>query len=281
MIPPRRRWWRRRRLRIGGVLVVLACGVYLHGQYVPPILMYHRIDDQSATSGLSVSPDSFARQMAFLYRHGHRVVPLRTITDWIVNDKLPERGAVAITFDDGFESVYTQAYPVLRQHGLPATVFIVTNWVGTPGYLSWKQIRELAASGLFEIGSHSRTHPWLPAVDEQQLNEEITGSRRILEAQLPGIHVMHFSYPMGAYDATVKHNVREAAYESACATNPGRYRSWRDRYALKRLRISRSSDNLLVFWIETSGYYTWIKEHRGKHLLRPRPLETAPSGQEA
>ena len=271
-----RRFARRIVLVVG--LLVFGAGVYLHGQYVPPILMYHRIDGQSATSALSVSPESFARQMAFLHRHA-RVVPLEAVVKRILRDEPPERGTVAITFDDGFESVYTQAYPVLRRYGMPATIFIVTDWVGTPGYMSWEQIRELAAHG-FAIGAHTRTHPWLPAVDDARLQDELSGAQRLLRARIPG-SAREFSYPFGAYDPTTKHAVRAAGYFSDCATNPGRYRSWRDRYALKRLRISRSSDNLFVFWVESSGYYTWIKEHRGKHLWRPKPTGQPPTGEES
>ncbi len=277
MSRPRRRL-RLRILLLLGAALLLGAGGYLYTQYVPPILMYHRVDGTSARTALSVSPESFARQMAFLHDRGVRVVPLDAIVDWIVNDRPPVRGAVAITFDDGFENVYTNAYPVLRRYGMPATVFIVTDWVGQPGYLTWDQIRELAANGV-AIGSHTISHPWLPAVNDERLRAEVVESQRLLQERVPGA-ARHFSYPFGAYDGVVKHTVRAAGYVSACATNPGRHRSWRDRYALKRLRISRSSDNLFVFWIESSGYYTWIKEHRGKHLWRPRPLETMPHGEE-
>lgn len=261
----RRRVFRRFLVAFG--LAAAGFGLYLHGQYVPPILMYHRIDDQSAASALSVSPESFARQMAFLHRHA-RVVPLGDIAERIKRGDPPDRGAAAITFDDGFASVYTEAYPVLRTYGMPATVFIVTDWVGAEGYMTWEQIRELAANGV-AIGAHTRTHPWLPAVDDARLRDELAEARRLLRAQAPG-SAEHFSYPMGAYDARVKRAV-QALYADACATNPGRRNSWRDPYALKRLRISRSSDHLFVFWIESSGYYTWIKERRGKHLWHPKP----------
>ena len=267
----RRSWVR----RIGPVVLALlaACGLYLHSQYVPPILMYHRIDGRSAESALSVSPESFERQMAFLSHHA-RAVPLDRIVDRILRDEPPERGAVAITFDDGFTSVYTQAYPVLLKYHLPATIFIVTDWVGTGEYLTWDQIHEMAAHGI-DIGAHTLSHPWLPSLKLDHLYREVEDSRRILQEHVPG-SARHFSYPFGAYDPTTKHAVRAAGYLSACATNPGRRRSWSDPFALKRLRISRSSDNLFVLWIETSGYYTWLKEHRGKHFWRAKPAE--PSG---
>ena len=266
----RQRGWRV--FLIALAVAVFAAGVYLHRQYVPPILMYHRIDGHSATSALSVSPESFARQMGLFHRLQYRVVPLNNIVQRVLREEVPERGEVALTFDDGFESVYTQAYPVLRQYGMPATIFIVTDWVGTPGYMTWDQIRELAAHG-FEVGCHTKSHPWLPAVDDEWAGDEVITARRIIRQQVPSATVRFFSYPMGAYNAHIKRAVQDAGYVAACATNPGRRSSWRDLFALKRLRISRSSDNPFVFWIETSGYYTWMKEHRGKHLWHPKPVE--------
>ena len=74
--------------------------------------------------------------------------------------------------------------------------------------------------------------------------------------------IKFISYPIGAHDERVKSVVKEAGYTAGCATNPGPKRRWDDSYALKRIRISRTSNNMLVFWIETSGYYTFIKEMR-------------------
>jgi peptidoglycan/xylan/chitin deacetylase (PgdA/CDA1 family) len=165
---------------------------------------------------------------------------------------------VVLTFDDGFENFYTNAFPTLQTHHLPAVVFVVTGWVGKNGYLTWEQIRQLDQEGI-TIGSHSVTHPWLPALSDVELKRELQASKRILEGKL-GHPVDLFCYPMGAFDERVRKAVIDAGYRGARATNPGKAASNRDPYALKRVRISRSSDSLLTFWVESSGYYLGFKE---------------------
>ena len=80
--------------------------------------------------------------------------------------------------------------------------------------------------------------------------------------KLTGREEIVFSYPVGGFNEEIRGLVKEAGYIGACATNPGRNYPKDDIYALKRVRISRTSDSLFVFWIETSGFYTWVKELR-------------------
>lgn len=260
-----------KRMRWGwivGLLLVagLAFGAWSRTQYVVPVLMYHEVDPRPiGASRLIVSPESFARQMAWL---GHRrpggvvVVPLpEVVTAFHTGRRLPSR-AIVLTFDDAFENFYTQAWPILRERGFPATLFVVTDWIGRPGYMSWDQIKAVDRSGVV-IGSHSVTHPWLPALDEETLRREVVESKRVLEEGL-GHPVEMFCYPGGARDERVKRAVQTAGYRGACATNPGPGSSDRDPYAIKRVRISKSADSLATFWFESSGYYTWVKEHRHK-----------------
>ena len=255
---------RRRGLWVGLIVAVgLAAWSGLRSQYVVPVLMYHEIDPRSiGESRLVVSPASFARQVAFLRGTGAAVVPPEAIVEAFRTGRPLSSRAVAITFDDGFANVLTYAAPVLARSHVPAMMFIVTDWIGTPGYMTWDQIRALERAGI-AIGSHSVSHPWLPALDDDALRRELVESKRVLEQGL-GHPVTVFCYPMGALDDRVKRAVRAAGYLGAFATNPGPSSSDRDPYAIKRLRIWRNSDWLPVFWVETSGYYTWFKEHRKK-----------------
>jgi len=93
--------------------------------------------------------------------------------------------------------------------------------------------------------------------------KELADSKRMLESRL-GKSVDYLCYPLGAHDDRIKELVKEAGYKAAVATNPGRFKPADDIFAIKRVRISRSSDNLFVFWIETSGYYNFMREHRHK-----------------
>lgn len=244
-----------------GFALILSIMLFLKNTYVIPVIMYHSIDYNDKLTKLSVSPESFARQMEFLSKHHYNVVGLDKVASYLEKkEKVPPK-TVAITFDDGFYNNYKYAYPVLKKYNLPATIFIITGWVGKPGYVGWNELREMADSGLITIGSHTKSHLWLPAMGTRFLKKELEESKEILEQKL-NRKVDTFCYPVGAFDKRVKDAVKKAGYVCAAATNPGRFAPSDDIYEIKRIKISRTSDNLFVFWIETSGWYTWIKEHR-------------------
>ena len=230
--------------------------------YVVPVLMYHSIDDNDKMTKLTVSPANFDRQMKFFYNRRYNVVGPEKLIEYIQKkERIPPR-IVCITFDDGYENNYKYAYPVLKKYGIKATIFVIINKVGQPGWLTWDEIREMSDSGLIDIESHTMSHLWLPSMGSRSLRYELTESKKILEGKL-GKSVNFLCYPIGAHDDRVKDAVRAAGYLGAFGTNPGRFKLNDDIYAIKRIKISNTSNSLLVFWAETGGYYTWIKEHRG------------------
>ncbi|MFC1508175.1 polysaccharide deacetylase family protein [Candidatus Omnitrophota bacterium] len=252
---------RKRFIVLIAILVLIVCGfLWAKEQYVVPIVMYHRINNQAELSKLNVSPESFKTQMQFLKKHRYNVVKLEELPDLMKKGALPYK-TIAITFDDGYENNYTEAYPVLKEFNIPATIFISPALIGKEDYLTWDQVIELSESGLVSIGSHTMTHAWLPGKATQDLDMEIYDSKRAIESHLRK-EVNSFSYPLGGFDRYIREKVINAGYKIAVATNPGKDYPKHDIFAMKRVRISRTSDNLFVFWIETSGFYTWIKEHR-------------------
>lgn len=287
----------RRFIILTAILVLVIIGILCaRARYVVPIIMYHNIDENSLTSRLSVSSESFERQMKFLKRHKYNVVKLedlakiikenqflqpkgqnlfeidterplfirilKSVVLWPRMYKLPSK-TIAITFDDGYENNYTSAYPVLKKFGLQATIFIIPAMIGTDGYLTWDQVIEMSESGFIAIGSHTMTHSWLPAQPAQKQDSEIRDSKFAIKSHL-NKEVGAFSYPLGAFNKDVREKVINAGYKIAVATNPGKRYPKHDLFAMKRLRISSTSDNLFVFWFEITGFYTWIKEHRDK-----------------
>ncbi|HPM42755.1 MAG TPA: polysaccharide deacetylase family protein [Candidatus Omnitrophota bacterium] len=241
--------------------VLMAAGLtFLSGdRYVVPVLMYHSIDTDDKLTKLSVSPKSFSRQMEFFSRNKYNVVSLSQVAEYIEKKlKVPAK-TVAITFDDGFENNYKYAFPVLKKYNIPATIFIIVERVGSPGYLSWGEIKEMADSGLISIGSHTMSHGFLTSLDENGLRHELGDSKKALEAVI-GPGVKYLCYPMGRHSELVKKIAKESGYECAVTTSSSMDTvSDSDRYAIKRVRISRTSDNLFTFWLKTSGYYLWAK----------------------
>lgn len=241
------------------IVCVIAVTVFLSVKttYVVPVLMYHSIDHNDKASKLSVSPESFARQMEFLHKNHYNVISLEKAISYITKKEIPPQKTIAITFDDGVENNYKAAYPILKKYNIPAAIFVIVNKVGTPGFLTWPQIKEMSDSGLITIGSHTMTHFWLLNSEDAFLENELVNSRKILEEKL-GKKVSVFCYPMGAFDAKSKKAVENAGYACAVATNPENV-SPEDIFAIKRIKVSRVADNMLIFWGDTTRVYTWFK----------------------
>lgn len=253
--------------------IVAAAVIFLFNffsrQYVVPIIMYHSVNpDADPQNRLALTVKTFERQMRFLKTHRYNVLALEELADLIRQKKKIPPKTLAITFDDGYKDNYTYAFPILKKYHLPATLFIIVREVGRlqNDRLSWNQIQEMQDSGIFSIGSHGiGPDPLFKMPSEVQLWREIFDSRKILEERL-GRAVTLFSYPEGMFDAKIRQLVIEAGYRAAVATNPGRDYPDDDVFALKRLRISENAGNLFVFAVETSGYYTFMKESkRRKH----------------
>ena len=132
---------------------------------------------------------------------------------------------VVISFDDGDLSGYTTAAPILERHGFRGDFFVVSQWVGRPGFMSAAQVRELAERG-HGIHSHSRTHPRLSELATSQIEDELAGSKAELEDMLRA-PVQHFSIPGGAYDQRVIDIARRVGYTAVLNSVEG-YNDERD-----------------------------------------------------
>jgi len=250
----------------GIVIILLGFSLnFIREKYVAPIVMYHSVNPEVSTKNLLVvSPKTFERQMQFLKKHRYNVLALQQLAVLIKEKKKLPAKAISITLDDGYKDNYTYAFPILKKYNLPATVFIITNEVGRPDRLGWDEIKEMQESGIITFGSHTLGPVPLTEIESaQEVKRQIFDSKKILEEKL-GRKVGAFSYPEGRFNDGIKQLVKDAGYKCAVATNPGKKFSNDDIFILKRLRISKNANNLFVFWIETSGYYNFMREHRHK-----------------
>lgn len=208
-----------------------------------PILMYHYISRNPRwpadpiRTRLSVPPRQFAAQLAYLQRAGYTTVTLDDLVAALHGEGSLPTQPVILTFDDGYEDFYTNAYPLLQQYNAQATIYIITEKIGTAGYLSLEQLRELAASPLITIGAHTRTHPMLPSLQPSQSWEELEGSKSDLENAL-GISVHHLAYPSGNYNALILQQVREIGFVTAVTTQEGLLQREDRLYMLRRVRVN-------------------------------------------
>jgi peptidoglycan/xylan/chitin deacetylase (PgdA/CDA1 family) len=202
-------------------------GVTTGGLQTVPILCYHRLGQGS--SKMVIAPNTFEQQMNWLVRNGYRVIRLGELAAFLAGEQaLPPR-AVVITFDDGYESVYRHAFPVLRRLGLPATAFVYTDFLGGGDALTWPQMQEMLDSGLVDIQSHSKSHRNLTErrageSDERyraNIDLEMRAPRELLERRLPSLKVRHLAYPYGDANDTVLDSASRNGIELAATVVPG------------------------------------------------------------
>jgi len=246
------------------ILVVIGLfGFWLSDQYVVPIMMYHSVNYEKNHEVNTIHPVNFAHHMEFLTRNHYNIIGLDELVEAIDHNKPLARKSVVITFDDGYRDNYTYAFKILKQYGFPATIFVVIDEIGKEGYLTWKQIREMKKNGI-TIGSHTRTHAYLPDISKEDQVEQIEGSKRILEKRL-GRRVNFFAYPAGGFSEQIKGMVRESGYRAACTTNRGYSRLNKDLYELKRFRFG-DEDNLdMILFVKLSGFYSTFKQSKAPY----------------
>jgi peptidoglycan/xylan/chitin deacetylase (PgdA/CDA1 family) len=220
-----------------------------------PILVYHHVVPELPAdpdqASISVTVDAFNEQLAELKDEGYDSVTAAELTNHLYYGlPLPEK-PVMLTFDDGYDDALIHATHALDAYGMIGTFGIVSGFIGSPGYLTWDQVREMRDAGM-EIISHSATHPGLGGVGPEQLADEIAGSKQAIETEA-GVPVQALIYPYGEPFATgtleeqqsVKAELHADGYALAI-TNPlpgaypDIYQDGATPYELKRLMVSPS-----------------------------------------
>lgn len=219
------------------------------------IVTFHRVQDGAGSDPLTMGVREFERYCRFFKEH-FRVVPLLDLADKLAGGH-PLHRSLAITFDDGYRDNFENAAPVLEKLSLPATFFLVTQWVGTDivpwwdreqgvrhPWMTWSNVRVLYEKG-FDIGAHTRTHVDLGRVDSQEARHEIFGARAELEQRLGGA-VESFAYPYGGRDNLTSENrelVKAAGFRCCCSGFGGTNGPDTDPFSLLRVPISPAHES--------------------------------------
>jgi len=214
------------------------------------IVAFHRIEDAGGPDELTTSVGMFERYCRFFQRH-FRVVSLRDLVLRLERG-LPLNRELVITFDDGYRDNFEKAVPVLEHYALPATFFVVTQWIGTDvvpwwdrargvrhPWMTWDQVRRLHQKG-FEVGAHTRTHVDLGGVSEDEAWAEIRDARVELERQLAA-PVELFAYPYGGPTNLAERSravVKRSGFRCCCSCFGGRNATGTDPFHLRRVPIS-------------------------------------------
>lgn len=246
------------------VFLSVAAGVgtlWLPDKYVVPVVMYHKVEPGKTFASDVISPENLRRHCAYLQSRGYRVIPLdqlvSMVRDGVRSRQLP-RKAVVITFDDGYENNFTEAFPILKESGFTATFFVSPDFMGRKGFLNWTQTREMVKGGM-SIGSHGMTQGYLPDLALADRQWELTESKKVLEEKL-GVPVDYFAYPVSGFNDEIKEMVRQAGYKGAMATNRGKDRWDRDVFEINRIRLSDRDNSGFVLWWKLNGYYNFFRK---------------------
>ncbi|MBL8984049.1 MAG: polysaccharide deacetylase family protein [Gemmatimonadetes bacterium] len=224
-----------------------------------PILVYHQVDDIPPNCwypGNYVGPAQFAAQLSLLQRLGYSTITFAQYLAFRRGEGTIPTRPIILTFDDGYMSVKTNAYPQLVARGMTATVFVVSGQVGgtnawdsqatQESLLGTEDILAMQAGGV-EFQSHTHTHARLPTLTPDALRHELAHSRAELQSLL-GVPVEVISYPYGAHAPQVTAMARETGYQAGVISRRRLNAPTTDPLALRRISITSRTSVARLAW---------------------------------
>jgi peptidoglycan/xylan/chitin deacetylase (PgdA/CDA1 family) len=205
------------------------------GVVFAPILLYHHIFEGQATNAYAISSAQFRDQINYLIENQYQTITATILFKAIAEGtELPQK-PVVITFDDGNENVYLNAYPIMKEYGFIGVIFLIVNRLNAEGYLTTNQIKELISAG-WEVGNHSMTHVDL-VKNSDLLRDEIGNSKHKLE-DVFGIKVQTFAYPFGKATNVTKDWVKRIGYSAGMGLGISNRHSLDDLFFLSRREVN-------------------------------------------
>ncbi|MCJ7458720.1 MAG: polysaccharide deacetylase family protein [candidate division Zixibacteria bacterium] len=207
------------------------------------ILLYHRL--LSRKENLSkinseervylLKEEEFIKQLEYLHSEEWNTISVEQLLESLKNrTSLPEKSLI-ISFDDGNQTDYTIAFPLLEKLGFKATFFLTSDFIDTPGHLSKSQIQKMSQAGM-EFGTHGKTHKFLSTLDENELKLELQESKKVLE-EITGKKIDLLSLPGGYHSSKVKRMGQELGYKGICTSKFGLNENNTDPFELKRISL--------------------------------------------
>ena len=225
------------------------------------VLNYHQVG--ISFNPLTMPPQFFDEQMAYLVNSGYTSISPQELYDGICGvTVLPEK-PVLITFDDGYVDNYTNAFPILQKYGLKATIFVVPAFTSNNyGYLTWDQLLEMEQGGI-TIQSHTLNHRALEELPDDEIRAELLESKQMLEENL-GHPIEFLAYPTGTYNLHIASIARDVGYKGAYTIKYGNVDRGSNVFALERVPIFQQTNTMKAFY-ERIEYrqsfesFGWIK----------------------
>ncbi len=169
------------------------------------ILLYHEFSEKEPVEewqySVVTTPENFEGHLKYLEDNGYSIIPLHALIEYNRGERALPARSVVLTLDDGYLSNYTMVYPLLKKYDAPATIFVTLSTMGKSGRLTWDMMREMEASGIVNIASHSWEHNDHQQMTDEEVYEDFKRSFALLDGELGGESYRFFAYPYGRYTA--------------------------------------------------------------------------------
>ena len=206
-------------------------------------LMYHRFEENKYPS-TNIKINDFNEHLRIIEKSKIKYVNPKNFENELKNNKLQRK--ILLTIDDGFLSFFENAWPILKEKKIPFILFVSTREVGAFNYMTWDQIKEIAAEDFVEIGNHSHTHEYLADENNKVIEEDIAKSISIFKEKL-GKNSTFFSYPFGEYSNDFKNIIKNFGFKYAFGQHSGVMDETKDFYELPRYPINEKYGELKRF----------------------------------
>jgi len=208
---------------------------------VAPTLMYHHIQDlevahQQGQASLSVSPEWFRKHMEYLRDRQYSVISMENLVQFFDQGTTLPKKSVLITFDDGYTDFATNALPILKELGYPATLFAPTGLMDNPGYLTWVEIGNLGSS--FLVANHTWSHQSAYTSKEVMAREIAVADQQLKDRGLNNPKV--FAYPYGSDSMPAETELRQQGYLLGFTTQHSLTQCQKKRLQLPRIRVGNA-----------------------------------------
>jgi peptidoglycan/xylan/chitin deacetylase (PgdA/CDA1 family) len=205
-----------------------------------PTLMYHHVQPASVAAekkqtALTTDEAYFRKQMQYLKDKGYQTVGMTNLIDFFDNGGTIAKKSILLTFDDGYDDFYQYVYPILKEFGFKATIFVPTGLMDNPGYLTWYQIQEMVSSALISVANHTWSHKNVGANRDIVKTEITTADFQLSEKGLNSAKV--FAYPYGNASKYGEEVLKNLEYKLAFTTKAGSTLCKKQRLELPRTRI--------------------------------------------
>ena len=252
-------------------------GLSAQGYQLIPVLSYHNFSKGRSYNKLTVSAKNFRMQLSYLKNNGYRVITMDQLIEFIDFGQAPEK-SVLISIDDGWKSSYKIAYPILKEFGFNATLFIPTQYIesGNKKIINWDQIKEMVSDSTIDIQCHGKAHRDLSirkhnesfAQYIQAVEQDISNSKQTIYNKL-GKQVTALAYPFGNTNPLVMEILKKQGYKAAFTVKREGNPFYKQRFLLNRSMIYGATS--------INKFVANLKSFEDYPITRSEPIDTLPS----